>query len=119
MCLSPFDEISFFILEQSLFGREELIVRSTCHGLVNFELSFVVMTDKERVYFCLGLPIIGELLDYSLLLLGGFVSDLGLFDNEPAFYLLIGSPGFSPVDNEAGGVLNMEGLTFMREKRFW
>lgn len=92
---------------------------STCHGLVNFELSFVVMTDKERVYFCLGLPIVGELLDFSLLLLGDFISDLGLFDNEPAFDLLIGPPGFSPVDYEAGGVLNRKGVTFMREKRFW
>ena len=92
---------------------------STCHSLINFELSLVVMTDKEGVDLCLGLPIIGEFFDFSLLLLRDFVSDLGFFDNKPSFDLLIGPPGFGPVDYKAGGVLNRKGVTFMREKRFW
>ena len=119
MGLGPFDQVSLFVLEEPLFGWEELSVRSPRHGFIDLQLSLVVLADQQIVNLSLSLDIIELLFYFPLILFGSLISDLRLFGSKPFVDFAIGLSGLIAVNDGAGGILNRKRLTFMRENRFW
>ena len=89
------------------------------HGLIDLQLSLVILGDQQIVNLSLSLGIVELRLDLPLILFGSLIPDLRLFGSEPFVDFAISLLGLVAVNDGTRGILNRTGLTFMRENRFW